>query len=239
MKATEHVTVIMNTFNERIDWLKASIAVVSPQVDMLIVSVCEGDTNYEWLMKHTPDNVVVVVLPYSQQLGKCPQQSFRQINNAIAHVDTKYVSWTSSDDLMSASKYQDELDLLVGFDKKVCYSDYYMTDENLSVTKRISLGKYDHARHLKGNFVSDLSLMETALLTKYGLQGDKFRNYAFWDMWLRIYEGEGDVFINNAEPTWYYRQDPESTHIKRQRSADMQAEADRDRAYMLSHHTNG
>jgi hypothetical protein len=178
------------------------------------------------------------VLPYSQQLGKCPQQSFRQINNAIPHVDTKYVCWASSDDLMSASKYHSELDMLIGFNKKVCYSDYYMTNEKMNVTRRVKLGPYDYSRHLTGNFVSDLSLMETVLLTKYGLQGDKFRNYAYWDMWLRIYEGEGNVFINNSEPTWYYRQDPESTHIKRQRSAEMKAEAYRDRAYMLSHHTN-
>jgi hypothetical protein len=137
---------------------------------------------------------------------------------------------------MSASKYQDELDMLIGFNKKVCYSDYYMTDENMNVTRHIKLGKYSYDRHLTGNFISDLSLMETDLLVKYGLLGDKYRNYAYWDMWLRIYEGEGDVFINNPEPTWYYRQDSEGMHTVRKSSASMQAIAEHDRAYMLNQH---
>jgi hypothetical protein len=106
----------------------------------------------------------------------------------------------------------------------------------MNVTRRVKLGSYDYGRHLTGNFVSDLSLMETDLLRKYGLLGDKYRNYAYWDMWLRIYEGEGDVFINNAEPTWYYRQDAEGMHTIRKTSASLQAIAASDRAYMLSHH---
>jgi len=236
MRATECVTVIMNTFNERRDWLAASIERIAPQVKQLLISACEGDWNLTYMQEILPKNARIVLLPHSQQLGKCPQQSFRQINNALPYVATEYVSWTSSDDLMHPHKYQTELDLLIRTNKQVCYSDYEMVSEHGRHLSFVKLGNYSYERHLVGNFVSDLSLMRTDLLKEFGLLGDKWRNYAYWDMWLRIYETHGDVFVNNPKSMWQYKQDVNSTHIKRKHSAEMQEEARRDREAMLNSH---
>ena len=236
MKATECVTVVMNTFNERRDWLKAAIDRVAPQVHSLVISACEGDQNTDYLTEILPSNAIVVVLPRHEQLGKCPQQSFRQINNALPHVQTEYFSWTSSDDLMHPGKYQRELDVLLSTGKQIVYSDYEMVDADLRHLSFVRLGKYQYDRHLTTNFVTDLSLMRTELIRSFGLHGDRWRNYAFWDMWLRIFMARGNVFVNLPQPMWQYRQDAESTHVKRKRSKEMQAEADRDRRAMLKSH---
>lgn len=236
MKATECVTVIMNTFNERRDWLKAALDRVAPQVKHVIISACEGDQNTAYLREILPNNARLVLLPYHEQLGKCPQQSFRQINNALPYVATEYVSWTSSDDLMHPEKYQRELDTLLSTGKQIVYSDYEMVDADLRHQCFVSLGEYRYDRHLTNNFVSDLSLMRTDLLREFKLHGDRWRNYAFWDMWLRIFMARGNVFVNLPQPMWQYRQDADSTHMKRKRSPEMQAEADRDRRAMLKSH---
>ncbi len=41
-----------------------------------------------------------------------------------------------------------------------------------------------------------------------------------YDFWLRVYEAEGDVFVYNPEPTFYYRQTDDSKHIKRKKNRE-------------------
>lgn len=241
MKATEHLTVIMNTWNVRPEWLEASVMAVYPQVKRLIISYCEGDDNEDYLKGYAAmcGNVDLCVLPKSEQLGKCPQQSFRQINKAMPMVTTKYVSWASSDDLMWEHKYGYEMDAMMRFeDNKVVYSNYFMTNENLENPSEIKLTTYSLEAHKTGNIVSDLAVWETDLWHEFGgFDCDRFRNYSFWDFWLKVAEKYGEyVFHHLIHPTWYYRQDAESTHIKRRKSPEMQQEANRDRAAMLISH---
>jgi len=241
MKATEHLTVIMNTWNVRPEWLEASVMAVYPQVKRLIISYCEGDDNEDYLKGYAAmcGNVDLCVLPKSEQLGKCPQQSFRQINKAMPMVTTKYVSWTSSDDLMWEHKYAFEMAAITKFPHiKVAYSDYTMTDENLMKPQIIQLQDYSFEVHKSNNIVSDLAVWETALWHEFGgFDCETFRNYSFWDFWLKIAEKYGEqAFTHLNTTTWYYRQDAESTHIKRRKSPEMQEEAKHDRLKMLNSH---
>ena len=41
----------------------------------------------------------------------------------------------------------------------------------------------------------------------------EYNNYAHCDLWLRVYEELGYVFIYNNIPTWYYRQNTDSMHL--------------------------
>jgi len=229
------LTVIMNTYHERPEWIITAINAVLPQCDRLILSMCEGDPNYQMLDSMYRGKIDIVHLPKSKQLGKCPEQSFRQINNAMQHVTTKYVSWTSSDDIMLPDKYATELSHMDGF--KVVYSNYIMCDENLNNRNEVKLPPYNYELHKKGNIVSDLAVWETALWYEFnGFDCGTFRNYSFWDFWLKIYAKYGNVFKHIDKATWLYRQDANSTHIKRRKSKQMQDEAARDRAAMLQSH---
>lgn len=236
MKANECVTVIMNTFNEAEDYLDAAIKSIAPQVKQLIISTCEGDYNLNHIKETMPTNAMVVSLPHSRQLGKCPQQSFRQINNALPHVTGEYVCFASSNDVMLPDKYQSELNAIIKSGASICYSEYYMTDANLAGRRLIRFHKYDYMKHLQGNYVNDCSLMRTDLLREFGLLGDKWRNYAYWDMWLRIFEAKGNVFVYNPKPTWLYRQDANGMHTVRKKSPEQIEEAKRDRQAMLKSH---
>jgi len=232
----QDITVIMNTYHERPEWLQAAIERVKPQVGELIVSMCEDDPN-EALIHSL--NVNRIALPKSEQLGKCPQQSFRQINQAMGFVKTKYVSWTSSDDLMWEHKYSFELWEMGRLPHhKVVYGCYAFTDENLQNPKHQPLPPYSLEAHKKGNIVTDLALFHTELWHEFGgFDCDRFRNYSFWDFWLKIAEKYGEsAFSRLNTTTWFYRQDAEGMHVKRRKSPEQQADAVRDRAAMLKSH---
>ena len=154
-------------------------------------------------------------------------------------VTTKYVSWTSSDDLMWEHKYAFEMAAVTKHPHiKVAYSNYTMTDENLNKPRIIQLQPYSLEAHKNGNIVSDLAVWETDLWHEFGgFDCETFRNYSFWDFWLKIAEKYGEqVFTHLNTTTWFYRQDADSTHIKRRKSPEMQEEANRDRAAMLMSH---
>ena len=241
MKATEHLTVILNTWNLQSEWLKESIKSIQPQVKRLIISYCEGDTNTELIegLKTQYPNVDTCVLPIADQLGKCPRQSFRQINKAMLMVKTKYTSWASSGDVMLDNKYQLEMDAVTKTPQtKVAYADYTLTDDNLGSRRWIKLIPYSYQSHKTGNIVSDLAVWETSLWSEFGgFDCETFRNYSFWDFWLKIAEKYGEeAFAHVNVSTWLYRQDADSTHIKRRKSPEMQEEANRDRAAMLMSH---
>ena len=237
----QDITVIMNTYHERPEWLKAAIERVLPQVGRVIISLCKGDSNEEMIEKLIIEHLSLdmCILPPLEQLGKCPEQSFRQINKAMAQVKTKYVSWTSSDDLMWEHKYAFELaEMREHPHLKVVYGCYAFTDENLQNPKHQPLPPYSLEAHKKGNIVTDLALFHTDLWHEFGgFDCERFRNYSFWDFWLKIAEKYGEsAFSRLNTTTWFYRQDAEGMHMKRKKSPEQQAEAARDRAAMLKSH---
>jgi hypothetical protein len=75
-------------------------------------------------------------------------------------------------------------------------------------------------------------------LKKYAPFSEKWGNFAYWDLWLRIYQGEGDVFIYNPQPTWNYCLSPNSLHIKRQKETpEFMKQYNEQKFCMLTSHT--
>jgi hypothetical protein len=78
--------------------------------------------------------------------------------------------------------------------------------------------------------------MHVSILKEYAPFKLKFKNFAFWDFWLRVYEKEGNVFVYNPVPTWYYNIKDDSMHIERQKNAEKVLENNRDKIKMLWSH---
>lgn len=232
MIAKDCVTVIMNSYNEPRDRVVAQINRIVPQVKQLIISTCEGDLNTELFKGYS---VKLAILPKDKQIGKSPEQSFIQINNAMKLVDTEYTSFIASADLVDSDKYHRELDKMTE-GKMVVYSDYTMRRES-GAEVRVKFHEYNYNKHLIGNFVSDTSLWKTSLWHEFGgFDCANFRNYSFWDFWLKIYRKHGEVFAYLPESTWLYINDPESMHIKREASPELMAKENEDKIKMLSTH---
>lgn len=226
--STPYITVLINTFNEREDWLKSAIKSYQNQTGVkvqIIVSAVRGDKNIP-LIEQMGCKVV---------LNESPG-IYEQINAALPFIEGEYTCYGSSNDIAELFKLRSEYDQCVKFSKMVCYSSFYKCDASLRVINTYKSPPYNYQSHLeKGNFINDCALVRTDILRKYTPFRTEWKNHAYYDLWLRIYEGEGDVFINNPTPTWFYR-GHEGQKLKRQKSAVLMKDNRETRERMIAWH---
>lgn len=236
------VSVIMNSLNEERHFLEYAINsyLYQDYPVELILSMVEGDKNIDYVDRTFP-TVKIVTMPREKHpisKGiKSPVGSYMQLNNALGHMDklSAYFCFASSNDIAYPHKLSIEVSMLSA-EKKVCYSAFNGITTLGKFIKTVSFHDYDHDKHLNRNFVSDCALMKRSLIEKYRPFREELKNYAYWDLWLRIYEGEGNVFVYNDIPTWGYRQNAEAMHTLRKKSPEQVAQDDKDREFMLSLH---
>lgn len=189
----------MNTYLENQAWLKAAILSYKTQQDVdveLIVSAVKGDPNIALIEK-----VGVSKLVLNEKPG-----IYTQLNEATKHITGDFVCYASSNDTALPTKLITEYNLLKSTGKAVCYSNFNVTDHNGRITGIRQFPKhYTIDEHLKGNFVSDCALVRSDIFRKHIPFDHQWGNHAYYDLWLRIYAGEGNVFINNPRPGWNYR----------------------------------
>lgn len=228
----------MNTFKEDQNYLKQAIESYLNQNHVevqLIISTVENDTNIPFILSNYP-NVEIAILPKDQHPGKSPKASFIQLNNALPLIRGEWFCFASSNDYAQPDKLISEIHACRYNNKEVCYSAFTLVDENGEFISVRKFHPYSFNKHLQGNFVSDCALISKRLVDQYLPFNVDLNNYAYWDLWLRIFEGEGDVFTYKDLPTWNYRQDSNSMHIKRRSNKQQQLKADQDRERMLSIH---
>jgi hypothetical protein len=161
---------------------------------------------------------------------------YQQINKAVKKVSGDFACYASGNDVALSDKLKTESDLLIKNNKLVCYSAFRVTDEKLENWKLRAFYPYDYKKHLAGNFVSDCSMMARELLDKYAPFQVKYKNHAYYDFWLRVAEGEGNVFIYNPKPTWLYRQTNTSSHLLRKKDPARIEENKKNWAKMIASH---
>lgn len=225
------VSVIMNMYNEKREYLVQAIHSYLTQVGCeveLIISTVEGDINIDFVKESYP-KIKLAILPKAKHLGKCPKSSFIQINNALPLITGNYFAFASSNDYAYQDKFK--LELLSGAD--VTYSAFDKVSPEGKKLNAVKFHKYDFDKHLKGNFVSDCAIITKRLVDKYLPFNIELNNYAYWDLWLRIYKGEGNVFSYCPVPTWAYRQAADSMHLVRLEDKEKILNAEIDKNRML------
>ena len=208
-----NVSVIMNSLNENEEYFDTAVrSILWNDIKIhLILSTIDGDPSLKYIKKFSGDIDIVTCKPHKKNV----QGSFKQLNNAIPLIKNDYFSFSSSNDMMAFNKYRTEITRMRRKGHKVCYSAFYVTDERLNIRTKQEFMEYNYNSHLQGNYVYDCSTVETKTLKKYLPFSMKYYNMGFWDLWLRMYLGEGDIFIYNPIPVMYYRQSAESMHVKR------------------------
>ena len=203
------VTVIVNSFGEREDVFGAAMqSILDAAPSQVILSTVVSDECTGWV----DDSRIEIVLSEEPSV-------YGQLNKAIPFVRMPYVCYASSNDTMYPHKLKDEVSILEESGMGVCYSSFdKMYPDTMHRTVHISRG-YSYSKHLRGSIVSDCAMIKTDILRKYYPFKEEYGNKAFYDFWLRVYEGEGDVFINNRNPTWCYVIHNDSSHIQRRKSS--------------------
>ena len=228
-KKLPKATVIINTYRESIKLLSETIMGYEAQegVDLqILVSTVSGDPS------------IPIAIHRGHDVAISPEPGiYSQLNNSLKYVTGDWVCYASGNDFPAPDKIASEIKMCKKKKKKVCYSAFYKTDSLLCVRSIAKFQPYDYQRHLSGNFVNDCSMISKKILDKYGPFDEQWGNHAFWDFWLRVYEGEGNVFTYNPVPTWYYRLTSESQHIKRSRSEEAKKINESLRIKMIESHT--
>ncbi len=231
------VSIIMNTFNEDPNHLKAAIDSCYGQsmVEVeLIISTVEGDRNINFIETFYP-KVKLVITNKNDHPGRGSSGCYVQINNALKYITGEWFSFISSNDILLPNKSIIEIMQCVSRRKHICYSNFYHTTRN----KRSHITRfheYDYEKHLINNYVSDASLMSRFIIDKYAPFKIEFNNYCFWDFWLRIHKGEGNVFAFNEIPIFEYRILPSSAHIQAKNNTDVVNKRRYDKNRMLEFH---
>lgn len=231
----EVVGIVMNSYENQPDHLATAIRSCLAQrgvVVKLVVSTVVGDSAEAVAGSIDPKIVIV--------RGPRPN-IYEQLNRGIAALGN--VGWYyffSGNDYSFPTKAAEEVGVCARTGKRVCNSDYFIVDDVLKNREHVTLPSYDYGRHMRGiNFVSDCSMVKIGILRKYAPFRVQYDNYAYYDFWLRVFEGEGNVFANNHKPTWLYRICDTSKHILREKNAAEVAAYKKKCQAMLATHPGG
>ena len=203
-------SVIINNFNKSKQQLIQAIESYLNQDGLdvqVIISTAQGDNSIKIAETYGLDCCI------SKEPGIYPQ-----LNKAISFIKNDWFAYASGNDVAYSTKMYDEISSCVKHKKLVCYSGFDLTNNDLIVYKTRYFHDYSYEKHLKGNFVNDCATIHKSLIDKYGPFKLCWGNHAYYDLWLRIFEGEGNVFIYNPNPTWMYRVTDKSSHIVRSKS---------------------
>lgn len=221
-------SVIINTYRNSDNNLEEAIKSYLNQhgVNMqLIISTVKGDSSIKLAEKYNLECCI------SDKPG-----IYEQLNKALSLIKNDYFAYASGNDVAYPNKMFDEIDHCVKANKMVCYSGFDYANADLKVYATKIFHDYNYERHLKGNFVNDCATIHKSMLDKYAPFKLEFKNHAYWDFWLRIFEGEGNVFVYNPNPTWIYRVSNKSSHVIRSKDEKKIQENNESRIKMLSTH---
>ena len=223
-------SVIINTIKEDKKNLQLAIDSYKNQknVDMqIIISTIIGDPAVDLAHK----NKVQVYINDKPGI-------YYQLNNALKIVKNEWFCYASGNDVAMPNKLWLEISKCIATKKKICYSNFYHTNETFKVIKQTTFYDYDIRKHLQGNFVNDCATIHFSILKKYAPFSLKWGNHAYWDFWLRVYAGEGNIFCFNSIPTWKYRISSKSSHVIRAKNAKARKANRQLRYKMIRHHMN-
>lgn len=232
IKSLPFISVIMNTFRENPKYLKDAVLsyVKQRNVDVqLIISTVEGDPSIEFVKKtlreeryakeNLLDKIEFCISTKKEHPGKGIAGIYYQLNKATSVIkdESQWFCYASSNDVAVITKLETEVAVCTKAKKQVCYSAYAKTNALLKNIKPVNFHQFNYLKLLKGNFISDCSLIRTDLLKRFLPFNPRYYNCGFWDLWLRVYNEVGNVFVYSPAIAFLYRITPESTHVQRQK----------------------
>ena len=205
-KCRYNVTVLMNCYKENKRTFTNAINSIynNKGVDInLVIATVEGDKCIKWC----EDYPIKVVVNKEAHI-------FKQFNSMLPYITGDFVTYASANDVMYSDKLYSECKYLERTAKGICYSDFHVINIEGKQSTFISPA-YSYDKNLEGSFITDCAMFRTDIFKTYMPLEIKWGNNAIWDMFLRIYEGSGNVFTHLNKVTWKYIKTADSGSEKR------------------------
>lgn len=207
-----YISVIMNTYNANQQWLLDAVRSYTYQTNVniqLIISTVAGDPSIKTLKNYNVDFVI------SDEPG-----IYTQLNKALKAIKGDWYAYASSDDVARRTKLIEEYTAAIKHNAKVVYSGYNLVNSNLGGRQLKTFQDFNIADLLRSCFISDCALIHRSIINKYGPFDLACGNLAYYDLWFRIYEGEGNIFYSLKKATWNYRQHGSQNKRKWQKDSE-------------------
>jgi hypothetical protein len=239
MSSLEYVSVVMNTYKENSEYLLQAIDSYISQKNVnvqLIVSTLEGDPSISLIKKKYDRKVELCISTKKEHPGKGVHGIYYQLNKAMSLVKGDWFCYASSNDVAVLKKLNKEVQYCKNNNKQVCYSDYIITDKMLKIKKFVKFPEFNYSLLLKRNYINDCALVKTSLLKQFLPFDNTYLNCGFWNLWLRTYVKKGNVFIHCPYPGFFYRQEPNSTHLVRTKNKQKELNYKAEKKKMIKNH---
>lgn len=201
------LSVIMATYNDRSDYLMASVNSILRQSinnhEVLIV-IEPGDGNAEYLQQIANDDKRLRILQNDLKLGVSGSR-----NRAIKESTGKYIAIIDGDDFCHETRFEKQLNFLENNPEiSVLGSNLYLIDENSKIIGERTYPKFNEAIRNRFLFVSALA-NPTAMVRKkdledIGLFDESLGKAEDLELWLRFL-AKNKLMHNLQDKLVYYR----------------------------------
>ena len=220
-------TIIINSYSPTETDLTNSIDSCLKQENVIIkiiIVTIEDDITNEIIKKNysSNNNITVIVVKKNDHPGKGPKGIYYQLNQAYSKINTRFVSYFSSNDIMYSTKIINEINCLLNNKAIFCFSKYIsiFPDTNEKQTYNYkNIMNYENL--LKGNYINDCATIDISKLDKkIEFNYEKYGNTCYWHLWLSLLQKYGEKYMcYNDNIEWeYIRDKTKSQSINRQKS---------------------
>lgn len=206
-KKKYNISIILNTRNDNPDYLITCIKSIIYQNNVsiqLIISTVEGDISIDVRNLYFP-TIDIYISPKNESPDYGYKCIYHQLNKALPYVKYEWFMYMSANNILLPNKLQNEIEKCLDNNKMICYSNYYVTDEYLHNRKIQPNIEFNYRKLCEENYITSRALIKSELLKQFVPIVDKYDGYGFWELYLRIYEKYGNVFIYNNEAQFIYR----------------------------------
>jgi glycosyltransferase involved in cell wall biosynthesis len=178
------ISVVMPTYNQS-NYLEKAIQSVLDQTwtdyEFIIVNDGSTDSTKEILDSYQQKHPHLIII--HQDNKKLPEA----LNTGFRGANGKYLTWTSSDNIMKREMLSLLNDALnKNPDISMVYSDWELIDENDQVIKKCVTYDYDKYLLMRLNYINCCFLYRRECQETVGLYDDTYRYAEDWEYWLRI-----------------------------------------------------
>jgi len=182
----ELISIISPSYNSS-KFISASIESVLNQTynnwELIIIDDLSTDNSNKIIEKYTKRDNRIKLIKLKKNTGPATAR-----NIGIKEANRRYIAFLDSDDMWLSNKLEKQISFMKDNDVYLCYSSYYIIDENKNIKSIFNIPKIkiDYNDLLKSNIIGNLTaIYDTKKIGKLYMKNVGHEDYTLWLKILR------------------------------------------------------